>query len=465
MKLGVYTLIKQIAEGGVADIYLAKARTASKADKYLICKCIKKSLSEDTEFLKSILNEVHCTVRLHHPNVVEVFDLLACDGHSFLTMEYLDAQDFHKLLKKNGETGERMPIDMAIYAIGQAALGLHAAHELTDSHGHLLQLVHRDVSPENILFGSNGDIKLADFGIAKTANMAEQTPPDIIKGKFNYMSPEHAWGDKLDRRSDLFSLAIILYEAVLNRSFYSTESVEETVSCARMAMFELPHNIDAEFPADLEKILLKALDLDKKLRYPTVLEFKLALDDCMTAHGWQVTREAWIQYLQKHLAFPSKKLPLMRAGEMAPNEHSILKPEMNETTAETADIEITGQVSDEQMAELVNQAVAMRSGIQQAISQVPLSSLPSQVSENSHHSLSPVTQSSEKPEISHYCLSPVAQPSVNASLVAVNEGDESSSATSDVQSETRQPKTLSVIHIIVIAVLLLIAAIAFFMTH
>ncbi|MBO5753400.1 MAG: serine/threonine protein kinase [Proteobacteria bacterium] len=450
MKLGAYTLIKQIAEGGVADIYLAKARTAAKADKYLICKCIKKSLSEDTDFLKSILNEVHCTIKLRHPNIVEVFDLLACDGHSFLTMEYLDAQDFHKLLKHNGEAGETMPLDMAIYAIGQAALGLHAAHELTDSNGRPVHLVHRDVSPENILFGSNGEIKLADFGIAKTANMADQTPQDIIKGKFNYMSPEHAWGDKLDRRSDLFSLAIIMYEAILNRSFYPTESVEETVSCARMAMFEPPHNIQPDFPADLEKILLKALDLDKKLRYPTALEFKMALDDCAAAHGWKITRESWIEYLKTRVAFPSQKLPLMHAGEMPPDPNSILKPETTERPADTSDIEITGQVSADHMAEIVNQAAAMRSSVMQPVPQVPLSSLPS-----------------ETPEISHHCLTPVAQPKVNDSLVAKNNDNAihpTENAENPPQNDNQpHPKSCPLLHIIIAIILILIAMITYFM--
>ena len=186
MKLGAYTLIKKIAEGGVADIYLAKIKTSQLQDKYLVCKCIRQSLTQDDEFLGSIINEAQCTTRLRHPNILEVFDLCACDGNAFLAMEYLDAQDFSKLIIHNNARNETVPYTYAAYAIGQVALGLHAAHTLNDVHGKPFHLVHRDVSPENILFSSDGAIKIGDFGIAKTVQMPDITPPDVVKGKFNY---------------------------------------------------------------------------------------------------------------------------------------------------------------------------------------------------------------------------------------------------------------------------------------
>ena len=235
MIIGSCTLIKKIAMGGCAEIFLAKAPNRRGQEKYLVCKCLNKSLSDDNTFLRSIIQEVQLSVQLRHPNILEVFDLQIQGDQVFLTMEYMDAQDLQKLQAGCKQRGERIPIPMALYVIRQAAAGLHAAHELTDSKGNPLQLVHRDISPENILFGSDGDIKLSDFGIAKTANMPDITPSDIIQGKFNYMSPEQAWGDKLDRRSDLFSLGVVLYESLLGQSMYPTGSIDTTIACARVA--------------------------------------------------------------------------------------------------------------------------------------------------------------------------------------------------------------------------------------
>ena len=352
MKLGAYHLIRDIARGGIADIYLAKVATSSGKEKYLVCKCLKKSLTQDTEFLNSIIHEVQISRQLHHENIVEIFDLCAVEGQAFLTMEYLDGLDFHKLLQKNSEEGTRVPYPLAIYAIGEVANGLHAAHELTDASGHSLHLVHRDISPENILFGARGEIKIADFGIAKTSNMPDITPPDTIKGKFNYMSPEHAWGDRLDRRADLFALAAILYEAVTGCSFYPTDSIAATMQCARTANYVLPHEILPDFPPDLEKILVKALDLDKNQRYATALEFRLALDGCAAQHRWHATRDDWTQYLVERLQIQDAKLPLMHHGDALCDTSSLI-PIDGTALANDEDTDATGQILPDELAEIL----------------------------------------------------------------------------------------------------------------
>lgn len=364
MKLGAYTLIKKIAEGGVADIYLAKSKTALMQDKYLVCKCIRQSLTQDDEFLGSIINEAQCTTRLRHPNILEVFDLCACDGNAFLAMEYLDAQDFSKLIIHNNALGETVPYTYAAYAIGQVALGLHAAHTLTDIHGAPLHLVHRDVSPENILFSSDGAIKIGDFGIAKTVQMPDITPPDVIKGKFNYMSPEQSWADKLDLRSDIFSLAAVLYEATTGHCFYSAESIEACIQCARMALFELPHNVCPSFPPMLEEIMLKALDLDKKCRYSTALEFKLALDGFIASQGETITKEDWVEYIKQRVEFPAMPLPRLSASEFVPDASSLLAHTMHPKEDEgkpAEDSNTTGQIGSDEIDQLRRQAISMMS--------------------------------------------------------------------------------------------------------
>lgn len=327
MNLGAYTLIRKIAEGGVADIYLAKTKSVGGKDAYLVCKCLRRALTQDTDFLTSAINEAQYTVRLRHPNILEVFDLCLVQGQTFLTMEYMDAQDFHKLIRGMPEHGaSSVPYPFAIYAVAQAALGLHAAHELTDAYGHPLNLVHRDISPENILFNRDGDVKIADFGIAKTSQMLDVTPPDVIKGKFNYMSPEQAWGDRPDRRSDIFSLAAVLYEATTGHAFYPAQSVADTITRARMTLFDKPSELVPDYPSDLEAVLLKALDIDKKLRFPTALEFKYALDDVAKRHAWNIRRQTWIDFLRQHVDFPDAPLPLLHADNIQLDAQSILRP-------------------------------------------------------------------------------------------------------------------------------------------
>ncbi len=364
MKLGAYTLIKKIAEGGVADIYLAKIKTSQLQDKYLVCKCIRQSLTQDDEFLGSIINEAQCTTRLRHPNILEVFDLCACDGNAFLAMEYLDAQDFSKLIIHNNARNETVPYTYAAYAIGQVALGLHAAHTLNDVHGKPLHLVHRDVSPENILFSSDGAIKIGDFGIAKTVQMPDITPPDVVKGKFNYMSPEQAWADKIDLRSDIFSLAAVLYEATTGHCFYPAESIEACIQCARMALFELPHNVCPTFPPALEAIMLKALDLDKKCRYSSALEFKLALDSFIASQGVNITKEDWIEYIKPRIEYPPMPLPRLCASEFEPDASSLLAHSIYRGVSDdkaVEDINTTGQIGAEEIDQLRRQVISMMS--------------------------------------------------------------------------------------------------------
>ena len=351
MKLGAYQLIKQIAQGGIADIYLAKARNSAGIERYLVCKCIRNSFTQDSQFLSSIINEAQFCVRLRHPNILEIFDLCYCENSAFLTMEYLDAQDLHKLINAVRSQGQTIPIPVAIYIISQIALGLHAAHELTTPDGQPLNLVHRDISPENILFGSDGSIKLADFGIAKTSQMPDVTPQDEIKGKFSYMSPEQAWGDHVDRRSDLFSLGIVLYETLLGQGVYPYSAVSDIIQHARIASFLSPREIRPDFPEDLERIILKALDLDKNDRYQSALEFKIALDNCIAANKWRIGRDEWVQYLSRWIPFPNPPLPRMHAGEIAPDDTSILKPEVISAPI-TEDSDVTGQASSEMICEL-----------------------------------------------------------------------------------------------------------------
>lgn len=324
MKLGAYTLIRKIAVGGIAEIYLAKGVSLCGEEKYLVCKCIKPELSGDSEFIESIIREARLSVRMRHPNIMEIFDLCYSDNRAYLTMEYMDAPDILHLMCLAREKGLKMPYGVAIHVICASARGLHYAHELCDEQGEALRLVHRDISPENILLGSDGSIKIGDFGIAKTCQMPDITPPETIKGKFGYMSPEQAWGDKVDRRSDIFSLAIVLYELTTGYSFYGQDAISDKLLAARVAQYTPPGQYAPDYPKDLEAILAKALDLDKGERYQTADAFREALETCAEANGWGCDRRAWLEWLHTVVDAPCQGLSRMHADDIPKDPHSIV---------------------------------------------------------------------------------------------------------------------------------------------
>lgn len=334
MKLGACTLIEKIAEGSLAEIYLAKAPTTAGDEKCLVCKCVRPAVAGDSEFYDSIMVELECAGPLRHPNIVTIFNFCVDNGNAFLTMEYLDAKDLRYLVNTLRAKNQNLPYPMAIYILSQIAKGLHAVHELKDGMGIPKQIVHRDVTPENIFFNSEGMVKIGDFGIAKAAGRLTATPPDIIRGKFNYLSPEQAWCDTLDRRSDIYAMAIIFYEAVLGVPFYRSNDINQLITEARCGLHVAPIRINPTFPPELNAIIEKATDIDKSQRYQTALEFRAALLDFAHKNHCEVTRQEWLSFLEANVPIKRAPLSLMGADEMAPDPSIFICPELSEETFE-----------------------------------------------------------------------------------------------------------------------------------
>jgi serine/threonine protein kinase len=194
------------------------------------------------------------------------------------------------------------------------------------------------------------------------------------------MSPEQAWGDRVDRRSDLFSLGIVLYETLLGQGVYPYSAVSDIIQHARIASFLSPREIRPDFPEDLERIILKALDLDKNDRYQSALEFKIALDNCIAANKWRIGRDEWVQYLSHWIPFPNPPLPRMHAGEIAPDDTSILKPEVISAPI-TEDSDVTGQASSEMICELRRLAGYVSNPAVQTVSSPGLETLAPSISD------------------------------------------------------------------------------------
>ena len=266
---GRYILLERIAIGGMAEIFKAKAPGLGGFEKILAIKRLHPRYSQDADFIEMLIDEARITVELSHSNIGQIFDLGKVEDHYFIAMEFIDGRDLYRVMKRLKDRNLAFPMDAAAYVAAEACAGLDYAHRKKDSRGRPLHIVHRDVSPQNVLLSYEGDAKLVDFGIAKAALRAYETESGIIKGKFYYMSPEQARGETLDHRTDIFSLGIVLYEALTGDLLYKDDDEITLLSRVRRAEIEPPSRLRPEIPRQLEAIVMKALARDREERYPS----------------------------------------------------------------------------------------------------------------------------------------------------------------------------------------------------
>ena len=283
-QLGPYTLVKKIAVGGMAEIYRAIVPDTEPLRQVAI-KVIHPNNSEDPEFVRMLLDEARLAVRLKHPNIVTTYDLGKEKEQYYLVMELVEGIDLFRLEQRSTDLRMSIPVPIAAYVAREVARGLHFAHELNDPSGKPLNVVHRDVSPQNILLSYDGAVKLTDFGIAKAEGRSEQTQIGIIKGKYYYMSPEQAAGTALDRRTDIFACGILLYEMLAGEMLYFDQSVERLLEKVRKA--EVPQIIRRrpDTPPELERIMMRALKRKPEDRYRTAEEMAQAIDGFLRRHA------------------------------------------------------------------------------------------------------------------------------------------------------------------------------------
>lgn len=263
----------------MATVWVAREDTDDPARQRLVAvKAILTDLANDQEFSKMFVDEGRIIGMIQHPNVVNVYESSEDGGIGYIAMEWVEGDSLHAII---AEAGKRRPIppEMAVRIISDAAAGLHAAHELTDEKGNPMNVVHRDVSPHNILIGVDGAVKLVDFGVAKAmGRLSEVTSAGQLKGKFGYMSPEQAMAKRVDRRSDVFALGIVLFELTTGRRLFRGEHDAETLHMVVSGKIPRPTSVDPKYPPELEEIVLRALTRDPTKRYQTAQEFQRALD-------------------------------------------------------------------------------------------------------------------------------------------------------------------------------------------
>lgn len=281
---GRYLLIERVSVGGMAEVFKAMTVGLSGFKKTLAIKRVLPNISEDESFVKMFVDEANIAGQLHHANVAQIYDLGSVDNSYFIAMEYVEGKDLRSIFDKVRKSKRPIPVDMAAFVCAQLLAGLDYAHRKKDDANNPMNIVHRDVSPPNILLSYDGDVKLIDFGIAKAAKKASKTQAGVLKGKFSYMSPEQIRGLTVDGRSDVFSVGIVLYEMLAHKRLFVGESDFETLEKVRGMEVDPPSEINEAVPEELDRIVLKALKRDLKERYQSAEEMQHDLQRYLYSH-------------------------------------------------------------------------------------------------------------------------------------------------------------------------------------
>ncbi len=274
---GNYTLIKKLATGGMAEVWLAKQSGIEGFNRHVVVKRILPHLAEDPEFVQMFLNEAKIAARFNHPNIGQIFDLGETGGQYYIAMEFIHGEDLGRVMRRAWSTGQWIARHIALRVIADTCQGLYYAHTRNDEQGRALRVVHRDISPQNILISFDGAVKVVDFGIAKASDQVSNTKSGAIKGKFAYMAPEQAAGKPLDARSDLFALGLVLYELVTGVRPLKRDSELATLQAALECKIDPPSAV-AEVPVELDAIVMRALAKAPDDRYVDAREFQRSLE-------------------------------------------------------------------------------------------------------------------------------------------------------------------------------------------
>lgn len=274
---GPFTLLTKLAEGGMAVTWLARVR-GDEAGRELVIKRVLPELSRDAEFKALFEEETRIATRLDHPNVVRTFDTGETGGESYIAMEYIWGEDLRRIVERGAAIGKTMPLRLVVDLIARAARGLHHAHNLHDEQARPIGLVHRDISPPNLMVGFDGTVKVVDFGVASAESHFRRVRPGQLQGKFQYMSPEQVQGLEVDHRSDIFSLGILLYELTTRRRLFRADSDVATIKMVSEARFDPPSRVKADYPPRLAEIVERALARNPEDRWSDADAFAEALE-------------------------------------------------------------------------------------------------------------------------------------------------------------------------------------------
>jgi serine/threonine-protein kinase len=280
-----YQVLRRIGEGGMAEVFLAEMRCQPGYHKRVALKRVLPRLAGNERFLRMFLDEARLGLLLNHANIVHVFDVGRANDAYFIVMEYVNGVNLKEMLKRQAAHDTLLPVEMSVFLAIEICRGLDYAHNLTDREGNPLNVVHHDVNPANVLLSVNGEVKLVDFGLSEAGVHVEKTDPDIVRGKFGYLSPEAAYGMGADARSDVYAAGIVLYEMLTGTRLFEGRTDIEAIQLARTAHVPPPHERNPDISPTLENVLYRALARDPQQRFQDARAFGRALTEAMFELG------------------------------------------------------------------------------------------------------------------------------------------------------------------------------------
>jgi len=298
-RLGRFQVVRRLAVGGMAELYLARVDGSKPTDLPLAIKRVHPHLAQDREFAAMFVQEARIAATLHHANIVRLVELGDDPHEMFYAMEYLHGEDVRSILREAVHRGG-IPLECALAIVMGAAQGLHHAHESAG-------VVHRDVAPSNVVVTFGGEVKVVDFGIAKTMSQTRQTQAGVLKGKIGYMSPEACRGEPVDRRADVFGLGVLLYETTTGQRLFFAENQFAIMNKIVTGDFDAPSEIAPGYPEELERIVMRTLAIEREDRYPSALEMVQALEAFTASAGIRIAPTPLPQFM--HALFGMREYP------------------------------------------------------------------------------------------------------------------------------------------------------------
>jgi serine/threonine protein kinase/CRP-like cAMP-binding protein len=281
---GRYELVRRLAVGGMAEIFLARSASLDGFEKVLVIKKMRPDLSAEEQFFSMFIDEARITISFNHPNIVQVYDFGKADDSYYLALEYVPGCDVGALLRLEHAKEKGLPPGIALVIIGEVLKGLDYAHNFKAADGQPLNIVHRDISPANIMLSFEGGVKVGDFGIADATGRVSRTEPGMVMGKLSYMSPQHALGQVVDRRADVFSCGVVLWEMLVGKAPYGTVMDEAFFERVRTAGIPPPSSLRPELPAELDQLVARAVAQDPATRFATAREMGHAIHTYLVRH-------------------------------------------------------------------------------------------------------------------------------------------------------------------------------------
>ncbi len=348
-----YQVIKKIDAGGMAEIFLAKSLSIQGMEKHVAIKRVLPSLTKNAKFIEMFLDEARLSIALNHANIVQVFDVSQSGGTYFIVMEYVDGFNVRHLFQRASETGHRIPPAIACYILMEVMKGLEHAHTRRDLEGKHLRIVHRDLSPPNVLISRSGEVKITDFGLAKATSQLTKTDPGVVKGKYSYLSPEVTEGKPADLRADIFAAGIVLWELLANRRLFYGKTDVETVDMVRKCEVPQLSKLNPDVGPDLEQILSKALARDPKKRYTSAREMGEELADLIARQSQRATSFDLAQMVDR-LFGPAGFIGNTAGNELASQRQARIGALIDEEIANLSMLGFSPQVRGVQGSEPLN---------------------------------------------------------------------------------------------------------------